>query len=106
MPQSKHLQKLASHFKGWRGSIILFSITAWALAVANLAVSINMTMRNSGGTFGASVELLSGTCREINRTKAWIQLAINAASMALLASAVSLGLSLLLPGQPQGCSLT
>lgn len=77
------------HFQGWRGSILWFSILAWALAIANFGVSVNMTIRGSGGGTDGRISLLSGACDDINRSKAWIQLAINAASMALLASTVS-----------------
>ncbi|KAK4443067.1 hypothetical protein QBC34DRAFT_443662 [Podospora aff. communis PSN243] len=85
-PGVPFIKRLALHFQGWRGSILAFSITAWVLLAANLAVSIYMSTQNSGGGFGSSITLSSGPCKEINNTKAWIQVVTNAASMALLAA--------------------
>jgi len=87
MVVTKRWNKIRYSLKGWRGSLKLLSILAWILASANLAVSIDMTMRQGGINPGASVPILSGSCKQINQVKAWSQVAINAASMSLLAAA-------------------
>ncbi|KAK0618832.1 hypothetical protein B0T14DRAFT_602789 [Immersiella caudata] len=56
------------------------------VVAVNLTVSIYMNIRASGASLASSGTLSSGSCNEINHTKAWIQVITNAASMALLAA--------------------
>ncbi|KAK3328492.1 hypothetical protein B0T19DRAFT_193129 [Cercophora scortea] len=83
------LGRLLCRLQGWRGALLIFSIMAWVLFLANAAISIVLTIRGGGVVNDGSITdptIRSGSCASVNSTDTWIHLAMNVNSAILLAA--------------------